>query len=170
MGVLLAFSTAELVRPITDHRLAFSMAESTRTDERMDGFSLGKSWGWSFSFLWFFALHLASSRWVIGRSGCIFYDRTGPDSRTNGQTDFLWQIRPGQTDERTDEQVFFRKEQRSEPLLPLVFCFALGYQEAPLVLCFALAFLWFFALRLGTKRLLWFCALRLPSSGFLLCA
>ncbi len=31
------------------------------------------------------------SPWVIGRSACIFYGRTGPDSRTDGQTDFLWQ-------------------------------------------------------------------------------
>jgi hypothetical protein len=53
---------AESVRPITDHRLAFSMAE------------------------------------------------------------------PAWTDERTNEWVFFRKKQRSEPLLPLVFYFALEHQ------------------------------------------
>ncbi len=53
LGVVLAFSPAELARPITDHQLAFSMAEWARTDGR----------------------------------------------------------------------VFFRKEQRSKPLLPLVFCF-----------------------------------------------
>jgi hypothetical protein len=29
---------------------------------------------------------------------------------------------------RTDERVFFRKEQKLEPPLPLVFCFVLGYQ------------------------------------------
>ncbi len=57
---------AEPAWPITDHRLAFSMAEPARTD--------------------------------------------------------------GLTDERTHERVFFRKEESLEPLLPLVFCFALGYQ------------------------------------------
>jgi hypothetical protein len=35
-GVLLAFSTAEPARPITDHWLAFSMAERGRTDGRTD--------------------------------------------------------------------------------------------------------------------------------------
>jgi hypothetical protein len=74
LGVLLAFFMAEPTRPITDHWLAFSMAEP------------------------------------------------------------VW------TDGRTDEWVFFKKEQRSEPLLPLVFYFALGYQEAPLVFCFALGY------------------------------
>jgi hypothetical protein len=36
LGVLAAFSTAEPARPITDHRLAFSMAEPARTDGRTD--------------------------------------------------------------------------------------------------------------------------------------
>jgi hypothetical protein len=67
----------------------------------------------------------------------IFYGRISPDEWTDG---------------RTKERVFFRKEQRLEPFLPLVFCFALGYQEAPLIFCFMLGFLWFFALRLATKQ------------------
>ncbi len=65
LGVLLAFSTAELARLITDHRLAFSMVEPVwmdgRTDERTNGFFIEKSRGQSLSFLWFFALRLASS-------------------------------------------------------------------------------------------------------------
>jgi hypothetical protein len=36
-GVSLAFSTAEPARPITDHRLAFSMVEPARTDGQTDG-------------------------------------------------------------------------------------------------------------------------------------
>jgi hypothetical protein len=75
--------------------------------------------------------------WVIACFDYIFYGRTGAvynwppanifyvRTSSDGCTD-------GWTDKQTNELIFFKKEQRSEPLLPLVFCFALGYQEAPI--------------------------------------
>jgi hypothetical protein len=94
LGVLLAFSTAEPARPITDHRLAFSMAEPARTDGRTDGhtngFSSGKRRGRSLSFLWFFALHLGSSGFLL----CAWVPKTILLRRTTFWEHFLWQNRP----------------------------------------------------------------------------
>ncbi len=64
---------------------------------------------------------------VIGRSAYIFYDRTSLGNNWPPASIFYGKTGP-------NRRVFFKKEQRSEPLLPLVFWFALG-------------FLWFFALR-----------------------
>jgi hypothetical protein len=66
LSILLAFSTAEPAQFITDHQLAFFMAEPTwtdgQTDEQTNEFSSRKSRGWSLSFLWFFALRLATKQ------------------------------------------------------------------------------------------------------------
>ncbi len=70
--------------------------------------------------------------WVTGRSACVFYGRTGPAYNWPPASIFYGRTGP---DGRTHERVFFRKEESSEPLLPLVFCFALGYQTEHWVCC-----------------------------------
>jgi hypothetical protein len=61
---------------------------------------------------------------MIGRSACIFYGRTSAAYNWPPASIFYGRIDP---DGRTDGRVFFRKELGLELLLPLVFCFALGF-------------------------------------------
>jgi hypothetical protein len=69
---------------------------------------------------------------VIGRSACIFYGRTGAAYNWPPASIFYGKTGP---DRWTNERVLFKKEQRLKPLLPLVFCFALGYQTEHWVCC-----------------------------------
>jgi hypothetical protein len=62
-------------------------------------------------------------------SGFLLYDGQ-TDEFSSGKSrgrnlSFLWFF----TLRRTNERVFFRKEQRSKPLVPLVFCFVLGTKQ-----------------------------------------
>jgi hypothetical protein len=98
LGVLLAFSMAEPVRPIADHWLAFFMTESGRMDERTDGFSSGKSRGQSLSFLWFFALRLVCSGFLL----CAWVP-----NKTLG---LLWKRRGGEGDEGNIMKSIKRRE------------------------------------------------------------
>ncbi len=107
-------------------------------DEQTDEFSSGKSRGWSLSFIWFFALRLASSGFLL----C--------DERTDGRTGFL--------QERAEVGAFpssgfllcawvpnktlglfwffaLRLGTKQNIGFVLVFCFALGYQTKHWVCC-----------------------------------
>jgi hypothetical protein len=66
LGVLAAFSTAEPAWPITDHRLAFSMAEPARTDGQISIAELartdGRTDGRNFYLFSFFANFISTNK------------------------------------------------------------------------------------------------------------